>query len=625
MMGQLLEKKKLWDEAASEYRAAEPESESQVLLLADRLGAAGEVAVASRLYNDIMKSSPLRSLAVGRLLALLQEASRWDELTATCAGLLKRNEFEAMPCAGMVKTLLTNGKLDEALRLYGVLATPPYDGHSVRIGVNSVELRASAGDLSKSLRAAQRWEDLASICSFGDVDCDDVERELFRAGRTREAVLIARKRAQKGTLSPDFELSMAADLVKDLRLEDRAALKFEATIMSKNGYHLQEFLAKMSVQGKLSDVGAALVLSAPSVDLGDIRFDTSNVNLYKLVYEGYIGMFANRDVQLLGRSCLPAGLTLPQGAPVILDHPEWTLSCGTQILFVSVRGTTWGAKLGDFKFVVNEPPAKIRPLTDMTLAQVIARVPVDVKTASVERPLDEVTLGINARKTILSQHSLYDDPAAAEIGSRAFRLLMGTPMAKDGDVRTYHLTLLNQPEANAYSTAGGQIYVTSGMLAVIGNDVGLWAAAIAHEAGHVIAHHQYKQYVRQVELKLTRELLRQEATKGNTAVQWAWLISVGGGQLLNMKLNRDDELEADRLGLKMMAEAGIHPDYALRLMERLKHMTGDRSKVAAFLTSDHPRWETREKKTKQAYEEALRVFQARWKDASESPGGAPPE
>jgi predicted Zn-dependent protease len=92
-----------------------------------------------------------------------------------------------------------------------------------------------------------------------------------------------------------------------------------------------------------------------------------------------------------------------------------------------------------------------------------------------------------------------------------------------------------------------------------------------------------------------------------------------------MKLDRNDELEADRLGLMMMAQAGIHPDYALTLMDRLKHVTGDRSKFAAFLTSDHPRWETREKKTKQVYQEALLTFQTRWKDSSQSPGGTPPK
>jgi len=90
-----------------------------------------------------------------------------------------------------------------------------------------------------------------------------------------------------------------------------------------------------------------------------------------------------------------------------------------------------------------------------------------------------------------------------------------------------------------------------------------------------------------------------------------------------MKLGRDDELEADRLGLLMMAEAGYHPDYALLLMRRLHESTGDHGKVATFLLSDHPRWETREKKVQEAYSEAMRIFQTHWQSAENSPGGVP--
>ena len=62
------------------------------------------------------------------------------------------------------------------------------------------------------------------------------------------------------------------------------------------------------------------------------------------------------------------------------------------------------------------------------------------------------------------------------------------------------------------------------------------------------------------------------------------------------EVSRDEELQADRLGLLMMAEAGYHPDYVLKLMENFRRHTGDKSKAGTFLLSDHPRWETREKK-----------------------------
>jgi predicted Zn-dependent protease len=91
-----------------------------------------------------------------------------------------------------------------------------------------------------------------------------------------------------------------------------------------------------------------------------------------------------------------------------------------------------------------------------------------------------------------------------------------------------------------------------------------------------------------------------------------------------MKLSRNEELEADRLGLMMMAQAGIHPDYAEVLMRRLHAITGDENKIAAFLLSDHPGWETREKKVRKAREEALSIFNREFASAADSPGGIPP-
>jgi predicted Zn-dependent protease len=201
---------------------------------------------------------------------------------------------------------------------------------------------------------------------------------------------------------------------------------------------------------------------------------------------------------------------------------------------------------------------------------------------------------------------------------------MSTPIARSGNVSAFDLTLLDDSTVNAFSTAGGHIYVDKGMLPIIGDDEGLWSAVIAHEVAHVVSHHQYKTYIRVATLKATQEALRQQAALGNKSAQWAYLFSLGGGHLLNMKLSRNEELEADRLGLLMMAQAGIHPDYAEVLMRRLHAITGDKSKMAAFLLSDHPRWETREKKVRKAREEALSIFNRQFTNAANSPGGAPP-
>jgi Peptidase family M48 len=240
--------------------------------------------------------------------------------------------------------------------------------------------------------------------------------------------------------------------------------------------------------------------------------------------------------------------------------------------------------------------------------------------------VDEVTLGINSSRSIVSAHAAYEDAAGiAEVGKSVLGLLMDTSIAKRGNAPPVHLTLLNDSSVNAFSTAGGQVYVNSGLLPVIGDNKGMWAAVVGHEVGHIVGHHFYKEYVRRMRLEIAQEALREEAANGNRVAAWAWLFSVTGGPLLNMKLSRGDELEADRMGMMMMAEAGFHPDFITILLERLQAGLGDQSKISTFLSGDHPRWNTREKKVKAAYTDALRVFEFHWPDAAASPGGVPPK
>jgi hypothetical protein len=111
---------------------------------------------------------------------------------------------------------------------------------------------------------------------------------------------------------------------------------------------------------------------------------------------------------------------------------------------------------------------------------------------------------------------------------------------------------------------------------------------------------------------------------GDKTATWFNLGTKIGGDLLNMKLSRDEESEADRTGLMMMAEAGYHPDFILALFDRLRDTTGDRSRLVTFFSSDHPRWNTREQRTAKTMDQAIEVFESRWKDPAESPGGMPP-
>jgi hypothetical protein len=74
--------------------------------------------------------------------------------------------------------------------------------------------------------------------------------------------------------------------------------------------------------------------------------------------------------------------------------------------------------------------------------------------------------------------------------------------------------------------------------------------------------------------------------------------------------------------MRLMAIAGYHPDCVFALHHLLRIQTGEQSKFAAFF-QDHPRWETRDQRSEQAYSEALQQFNTLWPNPLFSPGGEP--
>jgi Peptidase family M48 len=204
-------------------------------------------------------------------------------------------------------------------------------------------------------------------------------------------------------------------------------------------------------------------------------------------------------------------------------------------------------------------------------------------------------------------------------------MLLATPTVARGRSVPWQLTFTNDTAVNAFSTAGGKVYVTRGLTPFLGDDLGSWAAVLGHEMGHVLLQHQYKAYLRNLELQQQKNAFWSLAMQGNKVAQWGLVgVAVGGG-LINLKYSRDDELAADHVGLMLMAQAGIHPDFAIALYRRMRERMGDTNRVSTFLFFDHPRWATREARLESSYGEALDIFKSHWANAADSPGGAPPE
>lgn len=158
---------------------------------------------------------------------------------------------------------------------------------------------------------------------------------------------------------------------------------------------------------------------------------------------------------------------------------------------------------------------------------------------------------------------------------------------------------------NAAATRGNYIFVWSPLIDLVGNDAEL-ATILAHEIAHVLAGHtqpdpaeEFKKIITSISSETARQIILQS---GNAAAgSLANLGAILTAELLQaLMINPNQqalELEADQLGLFIMARAGYDPESAIRFWERTARVPELQQATFEFLSS-HPSSETRLKHLK---------------------------
>jgi predicted Zn-dependent protease len=150
----------------------------------------------------------------------------------------------------------------------------------------------------------------------------------------------------------------------------------------------------------------------------------------------------------------------------------------------------------------------------------------------------------------------------------------------------WEVQVFAQAEANAFVLPGRKIGVLEGMIRAAPSEGGL-AAVIGHEIGHLQAEHSRERVsvetLRQWGLQLISFLL--QVNDVAFAQEIAALLGVGVEFGLVRPYGRTQELEADRLGVFMMAKAGYDPREAATLWKRMDELGG--GGIPALL-STHP-------------------------------------
>ena len=193
----------------------------------------------------------------------------------------------------------------------------------------------------------------------------------------------------------------------------------------------------------------------------------------------------------------------------------------------------------------------------------------------------EIAMGAEYDPQIISAFGLYEDEtlqAFMEEKGREMGLISHRPNLE------YHFRILDSPVINAFAVPGGYIYMTRGILTHFNNEAE-FIGVLAHEMGHITARHTVSRHAKQTlgQIALIGGMIASEEFRkyGEAAM--------AGMQLIFLKFSRDDEREADRLGVEYTAKVGYDAsrfaDF-FKLLQRM-NLASEHGGIPTFL-STHP-------------------------------------
>jgi beta-barrel assembly-enhancing protease len=206
-----------------------------------------------------------------------------------------------------------------------------------------------------------------------------------------------------------------------------------------------------------------------------------------------------------------------------------------------------------------------------------------------------------------SDYGLIRDPGLSRYVSEVGRGIAGISHRPH---LPYSFQVVNANHVNAYTFPGGTMACTRGILVEMESEDQL-AALLGHEAGHVNARHSAR---RQTQGMLTTMVLggavfaATESERLSSLRDSIYAIGAVGAGALLARYSRQNEREADALGLEYMVRAGHNPGGMVDLMAMLRNMSNRQPSALELMFSTHPmseeRFQTAEQEVTSKYADA---------------------
>ncbi|MEM7207148.1 MAG: M48 family metalloprotease [Pseudomonadota bacterium] len=148
----------------------------------------------------------------------------------------------------------------------------------------------------------------------------------------------------------------------------------------------------------------------------------------------------------------------------------------------------------------------------------------------------------------------------------------------------WRFALVDDAGVNAFAAPGGYIFVTRGLFSILNSEAEL-AGVLGHEIAHVVRKHHLDAMQSAAQRQVAGDLLLTLADSDDREAMNA-LVSAGT-KIYARGLDREDEIEADRIGVVYATRAGYHPFSLLDVLTTIDSMAKD-SEHLAFFTATHP-------------------------------------
>jgi len=191
-------------------------------------------------------------------------------------------------------------------------------------------------------------------------------------------------------------------------------------------------------------------------------------------------------------------------------------------------------------------------------------------------------IGAEAAEQVLRTKGLYDDPPLLhfyeKLGQRLVDGLGTQPF-------TYRFAITDEIEPNAYALPGGFVFATRDIFAVANSE-----AELAGVIGHEIIHSDRRHAVKAQKRSILPAIFAIPGGLAGIFSEEAGKVLSAPSSLALAKYSRQNEAEADQLGVQLAASAGYDPNALTRCLDRLDRtvelFTGEKEKASYF--DDHP-------------------------------------